>query len=385
VCESGEGLDIMSIDYRLETPLIREQLRVTLVDHTADSRVASFVESHPDGLPFHHPAWLQTLVDTYGYRAVALACEDDQGNLHGFLPLVYRHGWLRGKALWSLPHTPLAGPLATSDAAATALVQAAVELAEREVGQRLQFKTLGPDLNQRAPTLQRVEWYPTYVIPLPDRTGPLRIGAPGYHQDIRRGVRKATEYGLRAREGKSIDDLHAWYRLYLAGMRQKMSPPNPFRFFEAAWHHLHPRGFLRLILIEQRSGGSSELVGGAITVLVSQTAVGEGIGQRDGTSTLHLHDLLYWESLHIAWEAGCRSFDLGNVPTGQEGLARYKRKWGGVPHPVYRYFYPASPQNARLPSPTSLQQRMGRLGQAGWRRVPLAATAWIGSVVTHYL
>nr|PZN68124.1 MAG: hypothetical protein DIU58_01115 [Sphaerobacter thermophilus] len=375
----------MRTESLLETPLSREHLRVTLVDHTADPRVASFVESHPDGLPFHHPAWLQTLVDTFGYRAVALACEDDQGILCGFLPLVYRHGWLRGKALWSLPHTPLAGPLATSDAAATALVQAAVEFTEHEVGQHLHFKTLCPDLDQRVPSLQRCEWYPTYMIPLPNRTDPLRIGAPGYQSDIRRGVKKAKEYGLRAREGKSIDDLRAWYRLYLAGMRRKMSPPNPFRFFDAAWHHLHPKGFLRLILIEQQSGGSSELVGGAITLMVSETAVGEGIGQRDRTSTLHLHDLLYWESLHIAWEAGCRAFDLGNVPTGQEGLVRYKRKWGGQPHPVYRYFYPAGRQHARLTSPASLQRRLTRLGHAGWQHVPLAATEWIGSMVTHYL
>src|SRR5690606_33604362 len=91
-------------------PVSTPALRVRQVDPTTDPRWAAFVASHPNGLAFHHPAWLATLADTFNFAPVHLACEDEHGALHGVLPLFYRRGLLRGRQLWSLPYTPIAGP-----------------------------------------------------------------------------------------------------------------------------------------------------------------------------------------------------------------------------------------------------------------------------------
>src|SRR5690606_28819739 len=139
------------------------RLRVDLVDPTADPRWAAFVATHPDGLAFHHPAWIATLADTFGYPPAHLACEDDQGRLHGVLPLVYRRGLIRGRQLWSLPCTAVAGPLTTSAAATNALIQTAIKLAQEPPAHQLILHSMVPDIDPGGTVLTRVEGSPTYV------------------------------------------------------------------------------------------------------------------------------------------------------------------------------------------------------------------------------
>ena len=359
------------------------RLRVDLVDPTADPRWAAFVATHPDGLAFHHPAWIATLADTFGYPPAHLACEDDQGRLHGVLPLVYRRGIIRGRQLWSLPCTAVAGPLTTSAAATNALIQTAIKLAQEPPAHQLILHSMVPDIDPGGTVLTRVEGSPTYVIDLPERTEPLRFGPSAKHGVIKRGVKKAREYGLRLREAERFDDLTAWYRLYVATMREKESPPLPFRLFDAAWHHLRPAGLLQLLVVERRTGEATELIGGEILLLNSQTVLGEYIARSPIAGQLHCQDLIQWHIVHSAWEAGYRRVDLGDAHP-ESGLARYKRKWGGQPRPMYRYreSHPAEPQN--IPSTRSRASTLRRLAKPAWRRLPLPLVARAGALVYRY-
>ena len=53
-------------------PVSTPALRVRQVDPTTDPRWAAFVASHPNGLAFHHPAWLATLADTFNFAPVRM-------------------------------------------------------------------------------------------------------------------------------------------------------------------------------------------------------------------------------------------------------------------------------------------------------------------------
>src|SRR5713226_3884779 len=92
-------------------------LRVVEVDAQTDSRWEDLVTTLPNGVIFHHPAWLQVLEEAFGYRAVNLACEDANGQFRGILPLFYKRGLLTGRQFSSLPRTPVAGPLARDNQA----------------------------------------------------------------------------------------------------------------------------------------------------------------------------------------------------------------------------------------------------------------------------
>ena len=48
-------------------------LRVMEVDSQTDPRWEALVTTLPNGLIYHHPAWLQVLQEAYGYKPVNLA------------------------------------------------------------------------------------------------------------------------------------------------------------------------------------------------------------------------------------------------------------------------------------------------------------------------
>src|SRR5215208_1775194 len=87
--------------------------RVMEIDPQVDPRWEAFVAAHPDGLIYHHPAWLQVLEREYGHRPICLAYEDSDGSLQGVLPLCHTRGIpfnrtseVAGRRLSSLPRTP---------------------------------------------------------------------------------------------------------------------------------------------------------------------------------------------------------------------------------------------------------------------------------------
>lgn len=355
-------------------------LRVIPIDPTADGRWATYVTTHPEGLAFHHPGWIQTLSDTFNYPPAHLACEDEEGTLHGVLPLVYRQGRLRGRRLWSLPYTGNAGPLASSAEAASALVQAAVDLTRNSRGYRLQLHSMRSDLAPMDVALRRVEWYPTVVIDLPDASEP-----PRFSKSRRRGMEKARRAGIEVHEAEQLADLRAWYHLYLRMVHRKGRPPLPFSFFAAAWERMRPLGMLRLIIAERYTARGAELLGGAIVLNCSQTVTDMFATDEPSARRYHPADLILGESITRAWQAGYRYYDLGDIVPGQPGLQQFKQAWGGRQRPVFRYFYPVEDDAKDTLTHHAHGSALLRLGQAYWRYLPLGLTERIGRWLYQYL
>jgi len=151
-------------------------LRVVEVDAQTDPRWEAFVTALPNGLIYHHPAWLQVLEDAYGCKPVNLACEDVNGQFWGVLPLCYRRGLVTGHRFSSLPRTPVAGPLATDEYAMATLVRAAVERTGDVRGAQLQLKVLSNTLDGLVDDLIGVPECTMYFLALPTQPELLRMG-----------------------------------------------------------------------------------------------------------------------------------------------------------------------------------------------------------------
>src|SRR6266516_1881982 len=91
------------------------------VDSQTDPRWEALVTTLPNGLVYHHPAWLQVLEEAYGYKPVNLICEDADGHLRGILPIFSVRGLLTGRRLSSLPRTPVVGLFASDRPAGATL------------------------------------------------------------------------------------------------------------------------------------------------------------------------------------------------------------------------------------------------------------------------
>ena len=219
----------------------------------------------------------------YGQRCRALACQGSDGRFEAILPLLPTRGIsLRvskhslGRRLSSLPRTPLAGPLATSDAAMRAVLQAAIQLVQSDQHLQLEIKSTTPGLDILVPALRCVRWRDTFVRGLPknevvegeirsqqtrrerscspcDACHSFRFGAAREHHQIRWATNKAQRDGISIRFVEDEGELRKWYPLYLRVMRRNVVPPRPFRFFRQLWQQLGPLGQIAFVLADRTS------------------------------------------------------------------------------------------------------------------------------------
>lgn len=366
-------------------------LELREIDPVADARWDAYVGSRREGTVYHRSGWLRALQREYGRAALGLALEDGDGGLRGVLPLMAtrglplgRGGELAGRRLASLPRTPLAGPLADDRAGLDLLVRGARE--RLPAGARLQLKLREPALHD-VDLLQAQEWRMSYARDLPSAGGQLRFGGQRNHSRIRSKVNAATRAGVSVRAADGIDDVRAWYALYLATMRDHLVPARPWRLFAALWELLAPRGEMRLLLAER--GGC--LLAGSVLLMSGSTVFYAFNGCRRSALALHPNDVLQWRAMHDAAAEGYERYDLGEVPDGDEGLAQFKRKWGTEPSRLWRYSFPPADPAADVRAARGNgaaghgASRARDLAQRAWLRVPLPATALAGRLVYRYL
>lgn len=351
--------------------------RVIELDPQTDARWVAFVAAQRDGLIYHHPRWLRVIEEAYGHEPLCLACESSDGRLQGVLPLFRTRGLLTGRCLSSLPHTPVAGPLACDERSTAALVRASLEWVQREPPTRLILKLPGSGLEGLVEGVVGSPWEETYVLQLPEPPEELRFGNSRNHARVRWAVNKATKSGLRVREAETRAELRQWYGLYLEAMRSHAVPPRPYKFFRIAWDLLQPAGLMRLLLAEQHDQGQRRLLAGSIFLMFGQTVFYAFNGRHRDDLGLRPNDLIQWQAIQGAWCNGFRRYDFGEVTVEQQGLAQFKSKWGAEPRRMVRYGYPALRGPGALPGERFLRK--------AWRRLPLWATALAGDWIYGYL
>ena len=361
-----------------------QNLKVAETDPRTDPRWESFVRGHPNGSIHHHPAWLEALEREYGQKGVHFICEDSAGKVLAVLPMLETRGLpfglgrsLAGRRLASLPRTPVAGPLSIDENATVALLQEAVERVDADPGLRLQIKTQGRELDGLIDGIACAPWRLSYLLQLPeDAENAFRIANRHSRSVVKWALQKAARLGVYARPAETEAELSVWYGLYLETMRHNVVPPRPYRFFLALWELLRPLGMMELILAEQDNAGRRRILAGSIFLSFGQTVTYAFSGSRLRDLASRPNDVIQWRAINDAHKNGFRFFDFGEVPEGEDDLAKFKRKWGAEPARLYRYYYPA---NTALHSGIAdTRGYVDVLGKAVWRRLPLRAISWLG-------
>jgi hypothetical protein len=363
-------------------------LRALEIDFRTDARWQSFVEAHPSGSIYLHPLWLDVLEKEYGHRIIALACENDRGELLALLPLVYTKGLpLRiggpsaARRLSSLPRTPIGGPLSLDRLASAVVLRTAIERVRHEPGMRLQIKTHEAGLDKLADGLICKPWRLTYVLELPSRSEDLPLGNSRNRARIRWAVNKAAKERVQVRAAETKDELRAWYELYLDTMRRNVVLPRPYRFFETLWDSMYPGGLMQLLLAEQVEKTEKRLLAGSIFLMFGETVSYTFNGARRKDLSLRPNDAIMSFAIGKACQAGFRLFDFGEVPDWHTRLAEFKTKWGSEPRQLVRYYYPASSESIKEQSNGYIY----RFAEAVWQRLPLKTTAMLGDWIYEHL
>jgi Acetyltransferase (GNAT) domain len=368
-----------------------QSLRVAETNPQTDPRWESLVNEHPNGSIYHHPAWLQVLEREYGQKGLHFICEDVSGRVRAILPMQYTRGLplgfkraVAGRRLSSLPRTPLAGPLSLDTGATIALLKEAVRRAAVNPGIQLQIKMQSRDLDGLVDGLLSRPWRMSYLLRLPKSSeGPFRIPNSHSRASIKWAVNKATKLGVVVRPAETESDLSVWYALYLETMRRNVVPPRSYRFFAALWDLLRPRGMMQLVLAEQEVRGRRRIIAGSIFFMFGRTVSYAFSGSCLKDFPLRANDVIQWRAINEACKNGYCYFDFGEVPEGNDELAKFKTKWGAEPVRLHRYYYPSPPDSIAESVESVGYGEM--LRNAVWRRLPLPAISWIGNRIFSYL
>lgn len=347
----------------LTTPAIRLHEGNDLPHHLG--RWEAFVARRGQVPLSYHPAWPGILAQGLRHRPLMLEAVDGD-EVRGLLPLAFVRSRLFGRFLVGLPYLNYGGVLADDDTVANALIDRAVELADRLDVRYLELR------HERA-------------IPHPalttrtDHKVHMRLALPGSAEalwkligsSVRNQVRKGEKSGLAVHWGAE-DLLGEFYDVFSRNMRDLGTPVFGLGLFRSILGAFPGQAELCVVRLGPRPVAAALLLHG------------HGVTEVPSASSLRAYNstcanmMMYWALLERAVGRGQGTFDFGrSSPDGS--TFRFKKQWGAEPHPAEWQYHVRDGQVGEANRDHPRYQRFIRL----WQRLPVPVTRWIGPVIVR--
>jgi len=308
----------------VETEIVQEP-RVSLleesrskifwVDPRDDSRWSDLV-NRLSGSVFHSPDWIRVLADTYGWNPSALVVINDSGEPIAGIPFCHVSDVL-GDRVVALPFSDYCDPLATDKTTWRLLSNRLIRQ-----GCRINLRCLRNALpleDKRFFTVSRAKWHALDLRPNIESLW-RRID-----DSAQRAIRKSQREGIRVRVAQSEKELRTFFEMHFKVRKYKYGLfAQPYTFFQNIWRHFVEKGqgFLLLAVKEDKIlAGDFFLEWNGTLYYKFNASFAENLLFRP-------NDLLIWEAIQCGKSRGFASLDFGLSDWDQEGLVRYKRKFG---------------------------------------------------------
>jgi FemAB-related protein (PEP-CTERM system-associated) len=337
-----------------------------LADPQEAARLEAFVASHPQGSPFHRPAWLQAVAAATGNAALALVCER-QGEIAAYLPLNEIHSPIFGRLLASSGFAVDGGLLGES----AGILAAVEELALRRSCPAIELRG-GSVPQERAGWVLKTEAHCGFVAPLAANDEAQLQSIP---RKQRAEVRKGLANDLEIETGTAERDRAAHYAVYAESVHNLGTPVFPRALFEAVLDRFDGDAD---ILTVRHEGAP---VASVLSLYHRGAVMPYWGGGTWAARHLRANDRMYFELMLHALRRGCDRFDFGRSKTNS-GAYHFKRNWGFAPEPLTYAAWTAPGAEARDADPTSARHA---LQIAIWRRLPLALANRLGPLIARGL
>jgi FemAB-related protein (PEP-CTERM system-associated) len=186
--------------------------------------------------------------------------------------------------------------------------------------------------------------------------------------NFRGDVRKARKNDVEVLQGDSVDDLRAYYELYLNTMKGHGTPPHSFDFIKNMWGKFDRNRF-RLYLAKK----SGKVINGRIVLQFNGKLVDRMSVADMEYRSLNGGSLLLWEAIRQGCEEGRDHYDLGRTRP-DSGVYNYKKKLRGDKIGITdSYYSPGDELN--IPDPqTSKYKNLQKI----WKKLPNSLIRVIG-------
>jgi FemAB-related protein (PEP-CTERM system-associated) len=346
-------------------PEVTSEVRIGVLDASRQAEWDRFVLSRPDGSFFQLTGWMRALQKTFGYKPLYIYAERD-GKIAGILPLFQASNWVIGKVLYSVPFGVYAGICAEDAGVFSALLEHVKALAVEE---NVDFLELRSRKSDPLPGFHQNPLYVTFTTELlPNHEANLKK----LPRDTRYMIRKAEKAGLLPRHG--MEQLREFYDLFAANMQRHGTPMFPLRWFE----NLQAEFGDKMDLLMIRNGDTP--VAGVISFFFRDTVLPYYAGAGPDAPRLAANNLLYWDLMKFAVDAGYRVFDFGRSKQ-ETGSFAFKTQWNMTLEPLDYQIFLVKRKTAPNFSPVNPKfERATRL----WSRMPLWLAKQAGPRVVRW-
>ncbi|MDX9740801.1 MAG: FemAB family PEP-CTERM system-associated protein [Gammaproteobacteria bacterium] len=356
---SSPAIEVAAAGERVGRPVVRQ---LAAAD---EARWDAFVEGCPDATFFHRAGWRRVLEDVFAHRAHYLYAEVD-GRISGVLPLGHVRSVLFGNALISTPFCVYGGVAADDEASASALIDAARDLADDLKVDHLELRHLAR---------RRPEWpckdslYVTFRKAIEPDHEQNMLAIPRKQRAM---VRKGIKHGL---QGTIDGDTERFFAIYADSVHRLGTPVFPRRYFQALTEVFGADCDVLTVSHESRP------VASVLSFWFRDEVLPYYGGGTLEARAVAGYDFLYWDLMCRAAERDCRIFDYGRSKVGT-GSWSFKRNWGFEAEPLHYEYHLV--RSSRMPDINPLNPKY-RMFVSAWKRLPLGVANLIGPHLSRSL
>jgi len=320
-----------------------------------------FVASHPQASGYHLWGWRRVFKRALGHDSIYLAARD-RGRIAGVLPLVHIKSSLFGRSLTSLAFLNYGGIVADSEAAASAMITAAADLARRTRCRHVELRHKHrqfPDLPARQHKVAML----------------LKLG-PGMwdrlDRKVRNQIRKAQKSDLTAERGDR-QLLNDFYEVFARNMRDLGTPVYSPRLFAEVLDAFPDRAALHVVRMGRKP------VAAGLTYRTGQTIEVPWASSVREYNHLCPNHLLYWSIIEATIQSGGDVLDFGRS-TPHEGTYKFKEQWGAESVPLHWEYVLTNGDTLPNVGPSNPKYH---LMIEAWKKLPLKVATALGPHVVR--
>lgn len=276
-----------------------------------------FIASIPEATIFHHPTWLNTISQAYGYQPFGLILRDSNGEIRVALPVALVDSQLTGKRWIAYPFSDYCFPLYRSEQDLALFSLAIIQFCEE--------KQVDPlEIRWHLPQNHRFQIGAKAVLHLLKLDSDINKVYKGINPKHRNHIRQAERHAVHVEMGRSSNALQTFYRLHLETRRRQGVPIQPWKFFEQLKKNVleGEHGFVSLAYHEGRC------IAGAIFLFYNKTITYKYSASNRNLLHLRPNNLILWRAIQWGCENSYTLMDFGKTDRENLGLRDFKSNWG---------------------------------------------------------
>jgi hypothetical protein len=291
------------------------------LDPLQDPRWAEFVDRHPHSSVFHTVPWLEALQQTYGYEPIAYTTSPPESRLEDGLVACRVTSWITGRRLVSLPFSDHCEPLTRTVADEQVFVSSMERALQSENLRYVEIRA-SQELGSSNRLSRSTHTYFFHQLDLRPELNTLFANC--HKSSTQRKILRAGREGLICETGRSQALLDAFFNLLLITRRRHGIPPQPKKWFRNLIDCFGDALQIRVAWKDKQP------VAAILTLLHKSTLVYKYGCSDTRFNNLGGTQLLFWTSIREAKREGLLAFDLGRSDCDNEGLLRFKDRWGST-------------------------------------------------------